>query len=274
MEDKSDRLNDSDSSCWDGEFYSIHSEWQFKMAKLALNQIKILKTSHILDIGCGTGRVTKYLADNYSAAQVIGIDPSISMLRETKNYTSQKVAFKLGKAETIDFPNKFDLVTAFNSLHWVKEIDLAISNITNALISKGQALILVVPKQNRSPLHEVINKVIFNTRWHLFFKAKESVFSFFSLAEWANIIEKAGLIPEKLELVNASMHYKSKTIFANSLISWIPFGTIPLDERNKYVNDIVEEYLKQVPLNTNGEIHYLLDELVIVASKPDSFAKK
>ena len=64
------------SSCWDGNYYANHSEWQFHVATVALSYMTIPINAKILDIGCGDGRFTKYLADLIHNDEILGLDPS------------------------------------------------------------------------------------------------------------------------------------------------------------------------------------------------------
>jgi len=59
----------------------------------------------ILDIGCGTGRFSATLADKFEA-EMVGIDPSIAMLKEATGKVSHpRVQFLVGDAEYLPVNN-------------------------------------------------------------------------------------------------------------------------------------------------------------------------
>lgn len=59
------------------------------------------RPERIIDLGCGTGRLSSGLAAGY-AAQVIGVDPSEKMLREARGKDlGADVSFRSGSAEAI-----------------------------------------------------------------------------------------------------------------------------------------------------------------------------
>jgi ubiquinone/menaquinone biosynthesis C-methylase UbiE len=223
--------------------------------------------SNVLDIGCGDGKFTHYLATLIPQGRILGIDPSASMLAAAKTHKKSNLSFVKGNAMKLPYKDKFDRIVAFNSLHWVSSTLIALKQIRKALKSGGQVLILVAPVQVRYHLHRIIDKVTKYKRWRPYFDKVPSVFSFHTLPEWAYFIERAGLIPEKLQYIDASLDYPNRKTFANSIASWIPFGRIPVNTRSKYLEDVVEAYLKIIPSEPNGIVHYCLDELVIVASK-------
>ncbi|MDA1097751.1 MAG: class I SAM-dependent methyltransferase [Proteobacteria bacterium] len=61
--------------------------------------------NHIVDLGCGTGRMTGPLAERYGA-EVIGIDPSADMLAQARAKTwPAGVRFEQGSAEDVPLAN-------------------------------------------------------------------------------------------------------------------------------------------------------------------------
>jgi trans-aconitate methyltransferase len=255
------------SSCWDGKHYSSNSEWQFRVASVALNYMQIPTKAKILDIGCGDGRFTKHLAGLFPNSKILGLDPSSSMLATAQANVMPNLSFIVGDAVRLPIKSQFDRIVAFNSLHWVSEIHLALEQIRNALVLGGQVLILVAPIQVRHPIHRIIDEVAKRKHWSSYFGNAPSVFSFYTPAEWATLIEEAKLIPECLQLIDASFDYPSKKSFADFVAGWIPFGTIPGHKRREYVRDVVEAYVAVTPCDLGGIVHYYMDELVIVASR-------
>lgn len=84
-----------------------------------LAQLANIKTgSRILDIGCGFGGSSLYLAKRYDA-QVIGITISpvqVQMAKEAAAKTSLDVSFLLMDAEEMQFPRPFDLLWSVESI--------------------------------------------------------------------------------------------------------------------------------------------------------------
>ena len=72
----------------------------------------INKKSHILDLGCGSGRDSKVFIEN--GYKVTAIDGSIEMCKIASEYIGQEVIYK--KFNEIDYESKFDAVWACSSL--------------------------------------------------------------------------------------------------------------------------------------------------------------
>jgi SAM-dependent methyltransferase len=92
----------------------------------------------ILDFGCGTGRATKYLADAFPSAQVVGVDASGKMIaRAEASYGSPRIRFR--PVRDLNETESFDLCYTNGVLHHIEppKRHEAISLIHNALTRGG-----------------------------------------------------------------------------------------------------------------------------------------
>jgi len=258
------------ASRWDGTYYAANSGMQQQFAQEVLKMFPISPNDAVLDIGCGNGVITKYISTLVPQGYVIGLDKSQSMLQTARGYQNDKLSFVLGDASCLPFTNKFQRIVSFNALHWIPDIRMAIHGIGQALVPGGRVLILIAPLQPRSPFHDVMNSTAFSEKWKSYFTTTAPVYTRYSFAEWAHFIESEGLIPERIELIDTSLSYPNKKAFGAWFAGWIPFGTIPEDKKEAYVQDIVDAYEKIIPCEADGTTHFVFDELVIIASKPQA----
>lgn len=86
-----------------------------------------LKPERVLDLGCGTGEGTLFLAREFPTAGIRGIDLSESMVSKAQSKIGLdpegRVSFRLGDAANLPFgDDSFDLVTQVNMPVFFKEI--------------------------------------------------------------------------------------------------------------------------------------------------------
>ncbi len=97
----------------------------------------------ILDIGCGTGWTSRFLAKR--GYDVIGIDISPDMIKyaniKKDEEKIENLNFFIKDYENISFNNEFDCVIFFDSLHHSDNEKKAIENAYNALRPGGVCLI-------------------------------------------------------------------------------------------------------------------------------------
>ena len=108
----------------------------------------------VVDLGCGTGRLTRHLHDELHALETVGIDRSARMLEDAQRSTGTAgLRFEVGTIES--FPragDTFDLIFSNAALHWVEDHPALIARFVSALTASGQ-LAFQVPAQHDQPSH-------------------------------------------------------------------------------------------------------------------------
>jgi len=131
--------------------------------KKLIKQMQMLDLSdelNILEIGCGIGSVSAYLADNYSA-KVWGTDfdsDEIEIARKLHSENDQ-LKYQVEDASNLSLKNEqFDIVVSQNVFHHIPKWDKAIYEISRVLKINGYLfwLDLAFPKLLVSVLKNVI----------------------------------------------------------------------------------------------------------------------
>jgi ubiquinone/menaquinone biosynthesis C-methylase UbiE len=119
------RFFDALAKDWDSRPGSDPSE---RLAAIAAAVLKVDRSpERVLDIGCGTGSATMFLAREFPRATVRGVDLSPGMIRQARQKIGldpeARVAFREGDASKLPFPDAgFDLVAQNNMPVFFKEI--------------------------------------------------------------------------------------------------------------------------------------------------------
>jgi trans-aconitate methyltransferase len=122
-------------SAWDAARYQDQHSFVWRFGASLLESLKPQAGERILDVGCGTGQLTREIAR--SGATAVGLDKSAEMLAEArKNYP--ELQFVLGDAARFDFAEPFDAVFSNAALHWVKDAEGAVQSIAKALRPGGR----------------------------------------------------------------------------------------------------------------------------------------
>lgn len=99
----------------------------------------------VLDIGCGTGAITKDIAAIVGpSGYVVGIDNTASFIAEGKDLFSAVQNLELLHCDLLDFEvtEKFDLIVSARTFQWISTLDKAIEKVKTLLKPKGQISIL------------------------------------------------------------------------------------------------------------------------------------
>jgi len=140
------------SSFDDKELLKISSDY-FDL----LNNCILNKSSIILDVGCGSGRWSKVLADKVK--KIEAIDPSSAVFIAAEMLKSHpNVRVSQASVDKIPFENdSFDLVFSLGVLHHVPDTFLAIKNCVEKVKKGGYFLVyLYYALDNRSWLYKTL----------------------------------------------------------------------------------------------------------------------
>lgn len=93
----------------------------------------------LLEIGCGIGKTTHFLAGRYKKLKITAIDydkEQVSIAK--KNKKLKNIDFKQGDATSLNFKsNSFDYAIETNVLHHIKNYEAAIKEISRVLKKGG-----------------------------------------------------------------------------------------------------------------------------------------
>jgi 2-polyprenyl-3-methyl-5-hydroxy-6-metoxy-1,4-benzoquinol methylase len=113
----------------------------------------------VLDIGCGEGYGSNYLAQ--FAAKVTGIDYNSDIIDYAKSkYHKDNLAFCVVEATDLNsLDNRFDIICSFQVIEHIKEADVFLNDIKNLLNNGGIFICSTPNKLDASPHSEVpVNK--------------------------------------------------------------------------------------------------------------------
>ncbi|MEE0265542.1 MAG: class I SAM-dependent methyltransferase [Acutalibacteraceae bacterium] len=91
----------------------------------------------ILDIGCGNGKMLKYLQKKTNA-NIYGFDYSENAINNAINFNLKNSEFKTGVIGEIEYPkNKFDVIISMDTIYFAKDIKSFVSQVKSWLKPNG-----------------------------------------------------------------------------------------------------------------------------------------
>jgi trans-aconitate 2-methyltransferase len=233
---------------WDAADYARISSLQQVMAEEVISLLKLCGSERVLDVGCGDGRITARIASMVPMGSVLGVDPSVTMIRFSQdkwsNYQSSRLQFEVADARRMPFREEFDLVVSFNALHWVPEQQEALASIRAALKPHGKAQLRFVPHGERKSLEHVIRETRESPRWVPHFEGFHRPYLHLSAEEYRALAEKVDLTVENVHVADKSWDFGSRQGFLTfaevTFVEW----THLLDEADKaaFTTDVLDRY--------------------------------
>jgi trans-aconitate 2-methyltransferase len=115
--------------------------------------IRVSEGMSVIDLGCGSGELTRRLADRLPGSTVAGIDSSVQMLEKAQELARPGLSFIAGEIEAVT--GQWDLVFSHAAIQWVDNHETLIPRLMSLLRPGGQ-LVAQLPSNHRHPSHAMI----------------------------------------------------------------------------------------------------------------------
>ncbi|MGE5596348.1 MAG: methyltransferase domain-containing protein, partial [Hyphomicrobiales bacterium] len=123
-----------------------------------LELVEPIPGGRAIDLGCGTGELTKVMHERVQARASIGLDNSETMLEKCSQFAGNGLTFRLGTILRFAPHSPFDLVFSNAALQWVPEHYKLFERLVAGLKPGGQ-LAVQVPANHDHPSHVIAHEV-------------------------------------------------------------------------------------------------------------------
>jgi trans-aconitate 2-methyltransferase len=121
-----------------------------------LELVDVRPNLKVVDLGCGTGKLTRHLTDSLPNSDVLGLDSSQQMLERSEEFVHPGLRFEMGNQSELD--GQWDLIFSNAALQWSDNHEKLIPYLFNHLKPGGQ-IAVQVPSNFSSTTHQTIFKI-------------------------------------------------------------------------------------------------------------------
>jgi len=129
-----------DKNDWDAREYHRVSDPQVSWGRAVLARLDLRGDERVIDLGCGTGRLTRELAARLPHGDVVALDASSEMLEQARSHLAEShPPVRLVRASLPEIPiaRWADVVFSTATFHWVPDHPALFRNILVALKPGG-----------------------------------------------------------------------------------------------------------------------------------------
>ncbi len=175
---------------WNPETYNKFKEERYQPFYDLISHIHHKPGMKIIDLGCGTGELTKILADTFTESTVLGIDTSAEMLSKAprqKNLTFLQSSIE----KEVEKKDEWDLILANASLQWVENHYQLFPRIFAKLSDNGQVAIQM-PSQKENKLNQILQELAQEVPFYSFLQQSIRDSPLLSLDEYTSLFFSHG----------------------------------------------------------------------------------
>jgi len=256
---------------WNAAEYAANSSIQQSWARELIANLDLRGNEHILDVGCGDGKVTAEIARAVPNGSATGVDASAEMISfAQKMFPKSRVPnleFYGMDAREIKFARKFDLVFSNAALHWVDDHQKFLAGAAAVLKPGGRLVVSCGGKGNAQDVFMALRPELRAKPWREFFRQMPEPYFFYAPDEYKKWLTKAGFKTRVVRLAPKDATYPgSEGITAWLRTTWIPYvQRIPENLREEFIAAVTRRYLAKHPPDAENKVHVKMVRLEIDA---------
>ena len=256
---------------WNAAGYEHVAGLQQAMAAEALSLLDLKGTECVLDLGCGTGKITAEIASRVPQGNVVGVDSSAEMIAfATKQFGARpNLRFETNDIRCLPFREEFDLVVSFNALHWIREQEKALHSIREAMKRDGLAQLRLVPDGKRKSLETVIEETRLSSGWARYFRQFHDPYLHLTLVQYRELAEANGLHVRSINTRDKAWDFKTRSAFTAfgqvTFVEWTKF--LPEVEKLAFINDVLDRYQLEVASESGEENTFKFYQMDVTLSR-------
>jgi trans-aconitate 2-methyltransferase len=239
--DKKSKQEDS----WNPEQYQKFEKERnqpfFDLVKLILAYSEM----NIVDLGCGTGKLTQYLHETLNAKKTLGIDSSSAMLKEASLSNQSNLYFQLLNIEDFRPRETFDLIFSNAAIQWLPNHAELIGQLSQYLSAEGQ-LAIQIPANFDFPTYTIARDIAKKSPFKGYLEEGRPLYAL-SIEEYSKLFYHLGF---RKQSVRAQV-YPHILETTDSVIEWVKGSlltyyqsSLPQDKYQEFLLKYTEEIKK------------------------------
>jgi trans-aconitate 2-methyltransferase len=204
--------------------------------------VKPREGMRVVDLGCGTGELTRAMHEQLRARETVGLDSSETMLAKSAPFAGGGLRFERSTIE--DFADgvtgggePFDLVLSNAALHWVEDHRALLAKLAARLAPGGQ-IAVQVPANETHPSHTVAIEVAREEPFATALRGFTRVVPNLAPEEYASLLDRLGLREQDVTMRVYGHHLGSR----DDVVEWVKGSTLT-DYEKRMPPELWKEFL-------------------------------
>ncbi len=139
------------------ETYDRHARPQLALAQSVVSMLPPSPPRKILELGAGTGQLTRLMAERFPSTPIDAVDIAEKMVTHSRTAFKHfpQINWKVADAQTYWGSERYPLIVSSSALHWVTDLHKTFDNIFQCLEPGGTFALGMMLQGTLGELHEL-----------------------------------------------------------------------------------------------------------------------
>lgn len=191
----------------------------------------------VVDLGCGTGELTRVLHERLQARETVGIDSSGTMLGRAGAVAGDGLRFESGDIRAFAAEGEYDLVFSNAALQWVEEHPVLLPRLAGALRERGQ-IAVQMPANDDYPSHAIAHEVAAEPSFRAAMGGYTRRIPLLPPEEYASLLDRLGFAEQHVRV----QVYPHRLGSREDIVEWVK-GTLLTDYERRLSAELYAAFL-------------------------------
>lgn len=235
-------MSEGDAVDWDASTYDRVADPQEEWGLEVLARTELCGDEAALDAGCGSGRVTRHLAERLPEGRVVGVDASSSMIehaREALAPFGDRVELRVGDLLELSLDEPVDVVFSNAAFHWILDHDRLFERLFAALRPGGVVEAQCGGEGNVAEWKRAIEASEGDERFSTYLRGMPDTHYFPSVGDTWSRLERAGFEVGQIWLEEKVVEPREPRAFVNSVALARHLHRLPENLHEEFVDAVL-----------------------------------
>ena len=226
-------------STWNPEQYARFRDERSQPYYDLLALVRPRPAMRVVDLGCGTGELTRVLHERLQARETVGIDSSETMLAKSAAFAGNGLRFEQGDIAQFQPDHEYDVIFSNAALHWLPDHEALLSRLTRGITPGGQ-LAFQVPANDDHPTHVVAAALARESPFREAIGGYERVWPNLTPVGYAQLLDRLGYREQMVRLQVYVHHLPTR----EDVVEWVK-GSLLTDYEQRLSPALFQQFLAQ-----------------------------